>query len=246
MRTDGIDLVGDVALPDTVDAVFIDAGGVLVTPDPDRVRAMLADAAPDRWTDVDLPGDDALVEAHYRAMFAVDEARSAPETFDAYLPAYLGLLGVDDPATLDAARDLWSVPYLLWTRPLPGVVDALGSLAASGRALAVVSNADGRVAEALAGLVQVGEGPGTSLAEIVDSGVVGIHKPDPRIFEIALEAVGVAPDRAIHVGDSYGYDVEGARAAGVTPVFVDPLGLHRDPGCPVAASLTDLAARLPT
>jgi len=232
----------DDRLPDRVDAVFLDAGGVLVTPDPDRVRAELAAAVPGAAT----PDDAALVQAHYRAMAAVDVARSAPETFDAYLPAYLGAIGHDGAAALAAARSLWSVPYRLWTRPLPGAADALAALAASGRPVVVVSNADGRVAEALATVLQVGPGAGVEVTAVVDSGVVGIDKPDPAIFHLALDAAATAlgrdvdPGRVVHVGDAHGYDVAGARAAGVVPVFVDPLGLHPAPGCPVVGSLTEV------
>ena len=65
------------------------------------------------------------------------------------------------------------------------------------------------------GLLQVGPGTGIAVAAIVDLGAVGVAKPDPRIFELALELAGTTADRAIHVGDAYQYDVRGARAAGV-------------------------------
>jgi putative hydrolase of the HAD superfamily len=264
------DQARDQNLSATVDAVFLDAGGVLVTPNPDLVRARLASARPgsDPSSLLGAPSDAALIEAHYRAMAAVDLARSAPETFDAYHPAYLASLGIDAEtidhrsydAVLDAAQDLWSTPYLLWTRPLPGVPGALAALAAAGVPLVIVSNADGRVADALADVVHVGprtsagtaagDGPGTEVVAIVDSGAVGVAKPDPAIFDLAFEALREAGhgdldrSRVIHVGDAYGYDVEGARAAGVTPVFVDPLGLHPDPGCAVADGLVPVAQRV--
>jgi putative hydrolase of the HAD superfamily len=70
--------------------------------------------------------------------------------------------------------------------------------------------------------------------------VVGVAKPDPRIFEIALTAVQAPPERTVHFGDSLLADVAGARAAGITPVHYDPFGLcpgeaHRD-----AATLAEL------
>ena len=94
------------------------------------------------------------------------------------------------------------------------------------------------------GLLQVGPGPGVAVHAIVDSGAVGVAKPDPRIFHLALEAVGTTPDRAIHVGDAYQYDVRGARAAGVRPLLVDPLGIRDDVDCERIASLLDVAALL--
>ena len=60
---------------------------------------------------------------------------------------------------------------------------------------------------------------------MVDSAVVGVAKPDPAIFGIALAALGVpASERVLYVGDSLRYDVTGARAAGLQPVHLDPNG----------------------
>jgi HAD superfamily hydrolase (TIGR01509 family) len=56
---------------------------------------------------------------------------------------------------------------------------------------------------------------------IVVSEEVGVWKPDPRIFEIALERSGVAPSRAIYVGDSAHHDIPGARAAGLGAVWIN-------------------------
>ena len=61
---------------------------------------------------------------------------------------------------------------------------------------------------------------------IVDSAVVGVAKPDPRIFGFALDALGVpAGHTVLHVGDSLRYDVAGALAAGLRPVHMDPYQL---------------------
>jgi putative hydrolase of the HAD superfamily len=49
----------------------------------------------------------------------------------------------------------------------------------------------------------------------------GMLKPDPRIFEILLERVGLAAHEVVHVGDDAEADVEGARAAGVLPVWLN-------------------------
>ena len=76
----------------------------------------------------------------------------------------------------------------------------------------------------------------------IDSGAVGVAKPDPRIFELALALAGTTPERAVHVGDAYQYDVRGARAAGVRPVLVDPLGIRADADCERVASLVEVAA----
>ena len=63
------------------------------------------------------------------------------------------------------------------------------------------------------------------MTAVVDSTVVGIWKPDPRIFEIALVATASAPGRSMYVGDTVTLDVAGARAAGMHPVHFDPYDL---------------------
>lgn len=56
---------------------------------------------------------------------------------------------------------------------------------------------------------------------IVVSEDVGVWKPDPRIFEIALERCGFGPEDAIYVGDSVVADIPGARAAGIRAVWMN-------------------------
>jgi len=52
----------------------------------------------------------------------------------------------------------------------------------------------------------------------------GMLKPDPRIFAMLLERAGLAPRHAVHVGDDPEADVEGARRAGVAPVWLNRYG----------------------
>ncbi len=66
---------------------------------------------------------------------------------------------------------------------------------------------------------------------VVLSGEVGYEKPDPRIFEIALQNLSLSPEESVYVGDSYHIDVEGAHGAGITPVLLDRAGKHRDVDC---------------
>ena len=49
---------------------------------------------------------------------------------------------------------------------------------------------------------------------------VGINKPQPGIFEIALERNGVTADEAIMIGDSYSSDIAGAKAAGIDQIWI--------------------------
>src|SRR5262249_24491866 len=109
----------------------------------------------------------------------------------------------------------------LWGRPLEGARAALDATLAMGQRIACVSNSDGR---AEAHLIQSGVRAG--LEFVVDSQIVGIEKPDPRIFRIALERLGVPPARALYVGDILSVDARGARAAGMNFVLIDPSGSY--------------------
>src|SRR5439155_26572101 len=86
-----------------------------------------------------------------------------------------------------------------------------------GARAAAISNSNGS-AETL--LASVGLGP--YLDFVVDSGEVGVEKPNPRIFELALARAGVAAAEAAYIGDFYSIDVRGAAAAGLRAVLLDP------------------------
>ena len=80
---------------------------------------------------------------------------------------------------------------------------------------------------------------------IVDSHVVGVAKPDPRIFEHALPCFpGIAPERIAYVGDSVTMDIGGARAAGLHPILLDPYDDHADADFERIRSLRELLAML--
>ena len=86
--------------------------------------------------------------------------------------------------------------------------------------------------------IQSQTGREVSLSERVDSEIVGVEKPDPAIFQIALDALRVPASRCVYIGDSVHFDVHGARAAGLHPVHVDPHELCGDPTHPHAASVS--------
>jgi putative hydrolase of the HAD superfamily len=71
-----------------------------------------------------------------------------------------------------------------------------------------------------------------------------VEKPDPRLFEIALERSSADAATTIHVGDLYQVDVVGARAAGIRGVLLDENGLYDGVDCPRVQSLAELVARI--
>jgi FMN phosphatase YigB (HAD superfamily) len=107
-----------------------------------------------------------------------------------------------------------------------------------------VSNASGQIAEILqrSAICQIGDGALASVRCIIDSDVVGVAKPNPKIFEHALPFFeGIDRSRIAYVGDSVTMDVEGSTAAGLIPVLVDPFNDAADlVDCRRISSLLDL------
>lgn len=66
------------------------------------------------------------------------------------------------------------------------------------------------------------------LSAIVDSNRVGVSKPDPAIFRLALERLDCSPDDAMYVGDSFEKDIAGAHVAGLQTAWLGPA----DRSCP--------------
>ena len=92
---------------------------------------------------------------------------------------------------------------------IPGALETLASLRARGLVLAVVSNWDVGLAEHLERL-----GTDELFSAVVTSAEAGAAKPDPAVFQLALERLGVEAGRAVHVGDE-DEDERGAAAAGM-------------------------------
>jgi putative hydrolase of the HAD superfamily len=221
-----------------IDTVFLDAGGVLVFPNWERVATTLA-----RHGLVTTGA--ALAAVEWLAKHEVDTgARGEQDVIRGWLVfervfARAGLVG---PATITAAlAELqgYHAEFNLWEQVPADVVPALQRLRASGRKLVVVSNANGRMRAALE---RVGLGPHVDL--VIDSHEEGVEKPDPRIFHRALARIGSRPETTVHVGDLFHTDVVGARAAGLRAVLLDLGDLYGDHECERVGSLGELAGRL--
>jgi FMN phosphatase YigB (HAD superfamily) len=222
-----------------VDAVSLDVGGVVLVPDHGLIAHALTAAgiAHDRTR---------FLDGHFRAMAEVDRSRAAPETFTDYTHAFLRAVEVPEVQVEAGAAVLDTVIVApLWHQPVPGARAAARRLAEAGVRLAVTSNSDGSVEDGLRRyeVLQVGPGAGVEIEHVSDSGVLGVHKPDAAIFLATAGALGLSPGRICHIGDAGGYDADGAAAAGMLAVHVDPLGLCPDDHVHVM-SLADFAERL--
>lgn len=218
------------------DAVSLDVGGVLVVPEHGLIASALnsVGAAYNRSK---------FFESHYMSMAAVDRAQSDPEDFTDYLDALLEYVEVPRDQHLiakTAASNFLGTP--IWTQPVPGSRVGLQAIADAGIPIAITSNSDSTVEDHLRRLewVQVGDGPGVSVVTVTDSGVLGVAKPDPKMFLTSADALGLAPERILHVGDAYTYDVVGALNAGMQAVLFDPYRIRTDVDCPKIAALSDI------
>jgi putative hydrolase of the HAD superfamily len=225
---------------DHVEIVCLDAGGVLLFPNWVRVSGILA-------THGVVVSAEVLAEADLRARLTFDRGEVVGSTNNAgharmYYEHVMAAAGLEDDEAVRAALASVRASHRernLWETSTAEVSSAMRRMRGLGLRLLVVSNADGRLVELL---------ERTGLAAFFDAAIdsheVGVEKPDPRIFEIALARVDGRPERAVHVGDMYHVDVVGARAAGLTPVLLDPLDLQPEADCDRVRSLTELAERL--
>jgi FMN phosphatase YigB (HAD superfamily) len=212
--------------------ITFDAGSTLVDLDLPLLERRLAERGVRVAADA-LAG--ALPAAWRRYDELVDASCGHP--WHELMAALLAGAGVEQPGLVDW---LWSEqPRVnLWRRPIPDMVALARELAAAGAAVAVLSNSEGKLAELFEEI-----GLAAPFAAIIDSGRIGIEKPDRRIFEHALARTGRAT--GIHIGDSWPADIEGALGAGWRAVWYGRRAAAvDDPRVAVARSAAEVRAAL--
>jgi HAD superfamily hydrolase (TIGR01509 family) len=224
-----------------IETVFLDAGGVLVHPSWARVSDAL------RRHGVEVSAAQ-LAQAEPHAMKALDDATVIGSTddrargwlyFDLVLRhAGLTLSEATDAALLDLRE--YHRSENLWEHVEPDIVPALEALRARGLRLVVVSNANGTLRHLFDRL-----GLARRVDYMLDSHEWGVEKPDPRLFQLALEESGAAASTTVHVGDLYQVDIVGARRAGLAgAVLFDVADLYTHADCPRVRRLGELPAWL--
>lgn len=219
--------------PPPIRALVFDAGHTLLEMDYGRVTAYLRA----RGHAVD---EAAVVAAERRARMRLDVERAGSATrertgqgrYVRYLVESLAIADEGERRALAEWRRSFNVPIGLCHRADGEAAEALRRARDLGLRVGVISNSNGSARRALeeAGL-------GAYLDFVIDSSVVGVAKPDPRIFDLGLEAAGVGPDEMVYVGDSYFVDCVGARRSGLGAVLFDPGRVWGDRDCPVAPGL---------
>lgn len=190
-----------------LDAVTVDGYGTLlrlVDPVPSLVHS-LAERGLDREPDL------------VREAFIAEVAYYRPEALRGRDPETLAALRLDCTgvflraagAELDPGSFVAAFMSSIRFEPMRGALETLASLRARGLDLAVVSNWDVGLAEHLERL-----GIRGLFATVVTSAEAGAAKPDPAVFRLALDRLGVTAPRALHVGDE-DEDERGAAAAGM-------------------------------
>jgi HAD superfamily hydrolase (TIGR01509 family) len=190
-----------------LDAVTVDGYGTLV---------QLSDPVPLFQAQLRERGVDCEADA-IRAGFAAEVAYYRPNALLGRDPDTLAALrlecarifvegaGVD----FDAASFVDGFMASIVMEPIDGAAETVRSLRARGIEVGVVSNWDIGLAEQLERLELA-----SLFTVIATTAEAGAPKPEPAVFELALERLGVDDSRALHVGDEQG-DEDGAAAAGM-------------------------------
>jgi HAD superfamily hydrolase (TIGR01509 family) len=142
------------------------------------------------------------------------KARGHAEAWASMVQTLLEHGGVTTPVEL--AAWLWKEQPAknLWRKPIAGMFELGLELHGKGVKMGILSNSEGRLAELVEEL-----GKTALFPVIIDSGRVGIDKPDRRIFELAAERLGAKTSELVHVGDSWEADVLGAVGAGARAIW---------------------------
>jgi len=221
-------------------AILFDAGFTLTFHDGARLAAYAAKAG----VTVDakaLEEAERSLRAEFRETEGVVMRTHADGGFSWHQHLYRRLLALaeapGEPESLDHAASVILHEHRAsnaWRRIGTGVRESLERLRSAGFKLAVVSNSEGTIEQMLTE-IDLRE----LFTTVIDSSVVGFTKPDPRIFGLALERLGVEASEALMVGDSPSADVDGAHAVGIRAALIDPYDFYPWARAP---RFTDVAA----
>lgn len=192
------------------DAVIFDLFGTLVDSNPkeEMLVGYLEPAA--------LLTDDPQTFADTWFGLGIERSTGKYKTVEGDVLRVCDLLGLSPSReALDAALLVRMRHYRKYLQPRPTALDTLSKLRSSGMKIGLVSDCGLEIAD-------VWE-DGT-LAPFFDTAVfsskAGVVKPDPSLFALACEGLGVEAARCIYVGDGGGRELTGARAAGMHPILI--------------------------
>jgi len=222
-------------MPAPLKAIFFDVGNTLLFPDRTHILAPLhqrkQSPSLDQWHAIERKTkkefDDILQH----------DGKADHSFWYLFYSHLLSELGVHDDALRDTLVNATRVSAN-WCDIRPGTRETLQRL---GRRypLAVISNADGKIADVLNRC-----GIADCFQQIIDSGLVGYEKPHPAIFEAALHTMNVSPEQSLYVGDVFSVDYAGATRAGMQAILFDVSGAYRESTLPRVESLEELENKM--
>lgn len=228
-------------IPGGVDTIFLDAGDTLIA-----YRRPLRILLQDFFIEQDeivhrerIAEALGVVNARYHTI--MNGVRTVDGERRMWLEVARDLLDVLLPRRRDLYVQLgrWFAESWKLMKVFRDVRPALRQLRSNGYRLAVVSNWEPSLEEVLDHL-----GLRFHFTAVVTSSVEGVWKPDPRLYAIALERCGIAPEQAVSVGDDIERDIEAARYLGIHGILLDRFDDHAE-FTPRVGNLAELAQRLP-
>jgi putative hydrolase of the HAD superfamily len=227
--------------------IFFDAGNTLLYPRVEELAQELSDAG-FAATVADFHAAERLAKKKFDEwLWPRIESGELPAAVDRlywteYLHTLMDRIGVPidqrgavTEQVMERFRDI-----RFWSRVFPDTVPVLQWLRDNGYYLGVISNSVGTMEEQLNRV-----GLASYFRTILDSAVVGVEKPHPEIFRMAVDQAGISPVEALFIGDTYATDIGGARKAGLRGVLIDRFGIYEDGmGCPRIRSLDELGGLL--
>jgi putative hydrolase of the HAD superfamily len=203
--------------------VLFDAGDTLLAPAPSFQGRFVAVAAAHGLPLQEAAVDAAIADAVRAATWPSDwtDPATQREFWVGFYRQVLAGLGHDRGRGARGHGELAKALFTAFSDPagyrlFDDVPAALEELAGRGLKLGVVSNFEPWLEEVLAL-----QGVDHLFAAVAISGKLGVAKPDPAIFQWALQEAGADPAATVHVGDQPVNDVAAARAVGLIPVLID-------------------------
>lgn len=200
--------------------LFLDAGNTVVFLDMEVV-AEVARAHGHDVSGAALARVEGVAKRRYEAH--LQGGASHEDGWGLYLATLLCEVGVEPSAARGLVPALRAVhdDFNLWRRVPSDLLPALDRWREAGGRVSIISNSEGMLPQLFARL-----GILDRFEVIVDSHDERVRKPDPELFRRALVRVGVAAADAVYLGDIPAVDVEGAHAAGMRAVLIDPLDFY--------------------
>jgi HAD superfamily hydrolase (TIGR01549 family) len=232
----------DMNKPSKLRAIFFDAGNTLIYPRYEQLAEDLAGQGYPATAEDFFAAERAGKAKLDQWLWPQILQREVPRTIDQYywgefLHALMQQIRAPEEARgqlmLRVANGFKNIQ--LWSRVLPETPPYLDDLRARGYLLGVISNSNGTLEEQLTRLDLAWR-----FQVIVDSAVVGVEKPHPEIFSLALGRAGVAPAEAMFVGDTYSTDMGGAQLAGLYGALIDRAGAYPRAESPRIMTLPEL------